>query len=465
MSMKRIRIMLCAALALALCAPCALAENPSDDVSGYNPFDPDASPASQAEATPVLPLATAIPSATALPSSLTDPFGTGPSTGASLTDPFGVGAAPTAVPLVTPQPVTTLPGKNPFDTSAPAALIPANMVMYVTASTLKIVNQPADRARTVTTVAFGEQLNVTATQDNWAQVQTSKGANGYCLMDSLSTSDPNTLNKLMYVQLNQVAMHRSPTTNSGRYRTLRKGDTITLVAVTSDGLWSRVTDGTNFGFCPTIYLDDAPPAEGTIVWCGSASTPVMVNPEGWVQITTLSYGQQVRLVGYVNDNTVAKIRNEKGYVAYCDVAALVTADPANLNMPVYAQATGRVLFSAANDSGRRYNINKNVRLTLLGLDPSQTWALVKQGKRKLYIPYIFVGNARLGQAYRVVVTTADAPLYQTAQQGSAILGTLPAGTRLNLTGGDGMLARVATMSDGVVQSVVGYIALDVIRAE
>ena len=510
MFMKRVRLFFCGALATALLMPCAVAENPSDDVSGYNPFDEDATFETPVEAAVPVTAATPLPmtdpfgtgstgsasSALADPfgagdtaaasTSLADPFGTGDTGAASsaladpfgasgvgtapsaLTDPFGVSATavPTMIPANTPVPLPAIGGNNPFDVGAAVPMTPTNAVMFVTASTLKISNRAEERAGTKATVAFGEQVTVTATQGEWAQVSTAKGVTGFCLLSGLSSENPSTMSKLMYAQLPQVVVHTSPTLRSGRVRVLKKGDTITMVAVTSDGQWARVTDGEKSGFVPTIYLDDAPSAEGNVVWCGAASTPIMVNPDAWVQLSTLSFGQQVRLVGYVNNNAIAKIRNEKGYVAYCDVSALTTVDPANLNMPVYAQATGRVLFSAASaDAPHRYHLNKNVRLTLLGLDPSQTWALVKQGGRKLYIPYVFLGSERLNRNFRVVVVTQDAPLYQSAQADAAVLGTLAAGSRLNLTGGDGMYAKVATMSDGVTQSVTGFIALENIRAE
>ena len=246
---------------------------------------------------------------------------------------------------------------------------------------------------------------------------------------------------------------------------LKKGDTITAVAITSDGLWYRVTDGAKYGFVPTVYLDDAPQATGTPVWCASGSTAVMVNPDSWIEIGKLSFGQEVFLVGYTSNNTVAKIRTSKGYVAYCDASALSTANPATLTTPVYAQVSGKILSKSTADNARHYHINKNNRLTLLGIDNSQFWALVKQGRRKLYVPYIFVGTSRPGKNYKVVVTNQDAPMYQGPQANSAVLATLPMGTRLYLTGIGASGAKVTTVSDGVTQAVNGYVPLQYLRSE
>jgi len=226
-----------------------------------------------------------------------------------------------------------------------------------------------------------------------------------------------------------------------------------------------VTDGTKYGFVPTVYLDDAPQATGTPVWCAAGVTAVMVNPESWIEISKLSFGQSVYLVGYTSNNTVAKIRSAKGYVAYCDASALSTANPATLSTPVYAQVTGRILSASASETGKHYFINKNNRLTLLGIDSSQYWALVKQGRRKLYVPYIFLGTSRLGKNYKVVVTNQDAPMYQGAEASSAVLATLPMGSRLYLTGIGESGAKVTTVSDGVNQAVTGYVPLQYLRSE
>jgi hypothetical protein len=448
-------------------AGCALAENPSDDVSGYNPFDPEGSTdgATGDDATAAFDLAPTT-EATPLPSSLSDPFGTGGATLTTTVDPFAAGTADgpfgaVATPTATPMPVVTIPGTNPFDEST--LPVQVNAMMFVTASTLKVYSKAEDKARQLTTLVFGDQVNVTATQGEWAQIKTSKGATGYCLMSGLSSANPATMSKQVYAQLNQVPLYRTPSTRSGRYRNFKKGETATLLAITSDGLWSRVTDGANAGFVPTVYLDDAPPAEGTAVWCGVSATGVMVNPDAWVQISTLSFGQPARLVGYINNNTIAKIRNSKGYVAYCDVAALTTSDPATMNTPMYIQCSGKIMSRSATDTAHHTNATKNVRVTLLGVDATQYWALVKMGSRKLYVPYVFLGAERLGKHNKTVALSQDAPLYQTGKAGAAILGTLPMGAQLNLlSAGDGY-ARVSTVSDGVTQVVTGYMPIQYLR--
>lgn len=420
----------------------------------------------------------------------TDPFGTGT---AAASDPFGTGAAATAAPaaatdstvnagnpfgdVVVPQATTaptqmpTVKGYNPFassgDTSNMTATQPGT-VMYVSNSIARLRAKPSDEAKVITAVYFGTQLNVTATQDEWAQV--TNPANNrtlYCLLEGLSSTDPNTMSKLMYAQLPTTPISKSPTKRAIRMRNVKKGDTVTMTAITDDGMWARVTvDGTNYGFVPTIDLDDAPAAEGTPVWCGTAYTGVMVNPDRWTKIGNLSFGQPCYLVSYINNNTIAKIRSAKGYVAYCDASALITADPATQSTPVYVQITGKVLGKGPGEEAENfYNVKKNSQLMLLGLDSSGTWALVRRGKQKLYIPALFIGATRLGNEKRNLVVIQDTSLYSNSLPGSPSLGTLPLGTRVQLVGGTNTHAQVATMSDGFSEPVTGYVSFEYLRAE
>lgn len=479
MKQKTIRRIAAMLLAMLLLVPAGFAEPGEDtNLDGYNPFagadTETASSTAETASTNLfdntnaigtnqnadpLAVATAVPTAAPVAN---DPFGVGTATAVPVVnDPFGVGTPNAATPA------PTVAGYNPFDPSAsPAAAVQTNTVMYVTAATARLYKKADEKSRRMGSVNFGDQLTVTATQGEWAQVTSAKGAKAYCLLSALSAANPNVLNKSMYAQLNQVPVYKNATKRSGRVKNLKKGDTITVVAITSDGLWYRVTDGAKYGFVPTIYLDDAPQAAGTPVWCVAGATGVMVNPENWIEITKLSFGQSAFLVGYTSNNTVAKIRSDKGYVAYCDASALSTVNPATLTTPVYAQVSGRILSTVASETGgKRFHINKNNRLVLLGIDSSQYWALVRLGRRKLYVPYIFVGTSRPGKNYKVVVTNQDAPVYQSPQANSAVLSTLAMGTRLYLTGIGESGAKVTTVSDGVTQAITGYVPLQYLRSE
>ena len=479
------QVLIVALAAILLMSGLACAESAAPVVSAIDPFgasdatgtSPDTGNTGNFVTSDPFTGSTGVPAATALPDAAVNPVVTAvPNNGAAGgtgvgVDLFNVGT-PTPAPTIAPVQATpaadpfgtqTIPGYNPFDPSANATLVPTNTVMYVSASSTKIMKEAREDTRTLTTVYFGQQLTVTGTQGDWAQVQNSKGTTGYCRLSSLSAADPNTMSKPMYAQLKRTPVYKTPSQKSRRLRNMKQGDTITAVAITSDGLWYRVTDGNNYGFVPSIYLDDSPAAEGTPVWCAIGSTPVMVNPDNWIEISNLSFGQEVRLVGYTSNNTIAKIRSSKGYVAYCNASALTTASPVTMNTRVYTQVSGQILFRSASDTAKTVRLNKNAQLTLLGVDSANYWALVKFRGQRYYIPYLFIGANRVGNGNRVVVTTTDAPLYRNTTE---MITTLPAGTRLTLKGyADGM-AAVTTIRDATtVDEQSGYVKLESLRGE
>ena len=434
-------------------------EDPAAQADTYNPFVDAAN-----SATPN-PGATPIPDAAAPASGATDSAAFSFDTGSQAQEGANL-FANTPAPVTTANPgigSTAVSGYNPFDpNSAPQAAVPTAMIMFVSASTVKIRRSANDNAGVLATAAFGQQLSVTATQGEWAQIANVKGRAGYCQLSALTSTDPNTMAKTMYAQLKRVPFYRMPARNAGKLRWLSQGDTVTVTAISSDGLWSRATDGSNYGFIPTIYLDDAPSAQGTPMWCADGATAVLVNPENWTEITKLSFGQPVAVVGYVSNNTIAKIRSGKGYVAYCAAGALTAADPATMNTPVYTQVGGKLLFSSADSNSKARQIGKNVRMTLLGVDSSQYWALVKFNGRKYYTPYVLVGQTRLGTANRVVVTMQETPLYRSATES---MGALQANTRLYLTGFSGTAAQVSTIPDGVTAVSSGFVMISDLRGE
>ncbi|MBQ6375012.1 MAG: SH3 domain-containing protein [Clostridia bacterium] len=391
------------------------------------------------------------------------PAATSPAIGTSPNgDPFA--GAKTSDPFGLSQP-TSIPGYNPFDPDASAApsISASGTAMFVTTATVKVRRSPKDYARTITVLTFGQQVTVVGINDEWACVVNPNGKKGYCLANQLSATDPNTLSKLMYVQPPRLALSKAPAKRSGRYRWLNMGDTITMVAITDDGLWARVTDGSIYGYVPSFALDDQPAAQtGTTMWCSTSTTPLLVNPESWRQIGSLSLGQPVTLVGTLENGAIAKIRSSAGYVAYCDAAALTNANPVGMNTAVYAQVSGRILYHQASDEARTANIGKNAKLTLLGVDSSQYWALVKYGRRKYFTPYVLVAPTRVGKGYRTVTVSEDAPLYRNSTD---VISTLPAGTRVYLAGVSGTTAKVVTISDGVTPAAQGFVALRSLKGE
>ena len=396
--------------------------------------------------------------------------------GISQTNPYATPTAtpeptptPTPAPLVTPDPATAasaapdpfgIEGEDP-DGDGEDAIVPGATV-YVTAGVLPILETTDDSARVLMNAAIGQQLTVSAAQGDWARIQLDNGAMGYCRVAGLSTQPPKTMSRQMYVQISGVKVYDAPSQDANVIGTFYQGETVTQTAITADGLWSRVTRGEAGGFMLTMSLDEAPYGAGTPVWCAIGSTPVMVNPDHWTQVTRLCFGQQVELAGYVNGTAIAKIRTGGGYVAYCASSALTAANPVSVNRPAYTQAGGAILFEQPWTDAATVEIGKGTAMTLLGVDSTQTWALVERSNQRGYIPYVFLGGGSPGDDNRVVITTRSTAFYTAPDQVGDVLAQ---GTELYLYGGSGAMAAVTLIGDAGVPQGGGYVAWEDLRAK
>lgn len=401
-----------------------------------------------------------------------EPMDTGTFEGASISgDPFGLNSATLINEFGVTSGTAVSDGYSysTFD-GTPAQTTTTNSTMFVSASALNILKEPQDSASVMTTVYFGQKLNVVITQGDWAGIENGSGVRGYCHLSALSSSNPDTMSKTMYTQLAKTPLYSKPHQKANKLRTYGQNEAVTVTAITSDGMWSHVRDANGQeGFIPTIELDDAQVAQGVQAWCYSASTPVVVNPDRWTQITTLSFGQECYVVSYLNNNTVAKIRTSAGYVAYCAASALTNTDPVTMSLPVYVQVAGKLLYTTAEDNSTSIEIPKNTALTLLGVDSSQTWALVRSSKNNLfYIPYIFLGEAKAQKdSYKVVVATGATQIYKSTSTGSDVTGSVQEGTRMYLIGysTNGIGALVRIIADNATSEGEGYIPLKYLRNE
>ena len=377
---------------------------------------------------------------------------------------------PTPGPVVTPAPVDPAIA-DPFgiesrgaepEAAAPIGDISPGSQVYVSIGMLPLRETTSRDAGVVAVAALGQKLTVSAAQGEWARIQLEDGRMAYCETSGLALEDPVTLSRQVFAQMGGVNIHAAPSDDAQVIRVLNMGDVVTLTAVTSDGLWSRVTDGANTGFARTVCLDEAPAGAGTPVWCAVGATPVMVNPDHWTEIMRLSFGQPVELAGYWGGSSrIARIRTSGGYVAYCASSALTAADPLTMRATVYAQAGGSILFERPWTDAATASVSKGEAMTALGVDATQTWTLVEYGGRRAFIPYIFIGTAGPGDNARVVTAIRDTPFYSAPGE---IASTLPYGTRLYLVGGSAGIAAVYTIGDAGAPQDPGYVQWEDLKA-
>ena len=120
--------------------------------------------------------------------------------------------------------------------------------VYVTANTLKVYKKAKTSSQLLGTMAYGEKLTRVATSGSWAKVKNSAGAVGFCKKSALSTKNPNTLKKTVYIKADNTKVYQRPNTSSKVLMKLKRNSKYTAVAKTGDGKWYRLKNGSHYGY-------------------------------------------------------------------------------------------------------------------------------------------------------------------------------------------------------------------------
>jgi len=227
--------------------------------------------------------------------------------------------------------------------------------VYVASNTLKVYQKATSSSKVLGTMAFGEKMTCTATDDDWAKVKNSDGDVGYCKLSGLTTKNPNNMDDEVFINRSGVSVYRKPSSSADVMMKITDSNldtTYIAVGRTSDGEWYRLKNGKYYGYVKAKYVsfvsesgsdaDDADKeessfpelnetvyiADNTLVVYQKASTSTK-------QLGTMSYGEQLILVTV--EGEWAKVKNASGAVGYCKLSGLTTKDP-NV-MPVVAYAT------------------------------------------------------------------------------------------------------------------------------
>ncbi len=160
----------------------------------------------------------------------------------------------------------TLYSSSAKDASASKATT-VNRPAYVSATSADVYAYFSDNAPSAT-LRMGQEVTVLRTRGLWAEVQSSGGATGYMLLESLTyiTQDVNedslvTINAGAVITQNDVAVYKSWSTSSGKMATLSKGTYVLWLR--SRGEWAEIKNTANgvVGYIRTSQLmisDDVP---------------------------------------------------------------------------------------------------------------------------------------------------------------------------------------------------------------
>ena len=131
--------------------------------------------------------------------------------------------------------------------------------VYIIANTLNAHRDASASSEVLGTMSFGESMTMLAFSNDWVKIRNSKGQVGYCKLTGLSNRDPNTLNETVYAKVSLTPVYQKPGTLYKKVN-VKQNTKLNVVAVTPDGKWMRVKNGSVYdidqGVEPDYVIND-----------------------------------------------------------------------------------------------------------------------------------------------------------------------------------------------------------------
>ena len=336
-----------------------------------------------------------------------------------------------------------------------------NTTVYISANTLKAYDRPSTSGKSLGTMSYGESMTLLATSDGWARIRNSANAVGYCKLSGLTTVNPNNLNQTVYVKAAGAKVYKKPSTTSGTLKTLALNEKYTAVAMTSDGAWLRLKNGSSYGYAQTKYFSSAVEVqeEETAVYVSATTLDVyaLAGGEG-SKLGTMSFGESMTLLNV--DDGWAKVRNAAGSVGYCMYGGLTTTDLNTQHLPLYAAKDGVQLFSKPTSGASvLQTLSVNTSVMAVALSEDGTWArIIRSDGSYAYARMSELSEEKVAvdndpitdlSPRTVYVTATLLNCYASNSTDSTLLGTMSFGESLTCTGSGTGWLRVVNSAGAV----------------
>ena len=270
--------------------------------------------------------------------------------------------------------------------------------MYVGTAYCTVYSSARSTSEKVTVVGYGVEVQVKAADGSWLFVR-ANGKEGYVRDSSLVAKNPNTLNKTMYAEEDDLPVYQLATSESSTLKTIKRNTKVTCVAEYGNS-WYRVKINGAYGYIRASKLSveksDAPSTSAASVSSSAHSSTVsktmyVGNAYNTVYSSARSTGEKVTVVGYGTEVTVKSVEGswafvkgsgKEGYVRY---SALISKNPNTLSETMYAKEDDLPVYQLATSASTVLkNIDQNTRVTCVAKFDG-TWYRVKVDGKYGYI--------------------------------------------------------------------------------
>lgn len=123
-----------------------------------------------------------------------------------------------------------------------------NKTVYGVATTTTCYATASTSAKSVGHLYFGQSATCTGVSGEWARVVNGSGTVAYCKLANISTENPNKYSVSVYAVSAGTKVYQKPSTSSSVIATVSKNGKCTAIAVSTDGKWYRLKNGSTYGY-------------------------------------------------------------------------------------------------------------------------------------------------------------------------------------------------------------------------
>ena len=272
------------------------------------------------------------------------------------------------------------------------ASVPAMAATKVYASTnyIKIYSNYSTSSSVIAYMGYGESLYLLDYNSTWAKLSSASGKVGYAKVSGLTTSNPNKYSIGAYVQSDGAKAYEKPSTDADVMTSLDTNTKVTVVAITPDGAWCRVTRSGVYGYMRTKDLDTDKVAEKNYVECDmtvyakSDVLPIYASCSTSAKVLAyVGYGEKLEVGAY--DATWALV-GYNGVVGVCKISGLSTSNLNKYGITAYAKSDNTKAYTKPSTSASSAGtINKNTEVTVIAINSEGDWCRVERDGNYGYI--------------------------------------------------------------------------------
>ena len=350
---------------------------------------------------------------------------------------------------------------SPSATPAPSSGLSGTV--YAAVTKLPVYQSASASSKKLGNLYYGQSVTCVSDSGGWAKLRSSTGVVGYCQTSGVTDTDPNSLNQKVYINTANAPVYQKPVSSAPVWTKLKKNASYTAVAITPDGDWVRLKNGSKYGYIPAQYVSaektEDTPAEQT-AYVTAVSLPIYTGAsENDKLLGHIYLGESIAMIG-ASDGW-AKVRHSSGAMGYCLYSALTTKDPNTLNKAYFAKNTSVKLYQKP-DTGAAVadTVPQNTSLMAVCASKDGKWARIALSKGGY--AYALASDLAEGRIIdnnaitditpvKVYATETSLTVYDSPKDGAKSLGKIYFGQAFTCNGKGVRWARI--VSDG---GIVGY---------